>query len=72
MAFTIYNATSFTPYNDDHVMDVKDSAVIEVRTSAGEQVALYSPCFWTKVEPGMKQAHNSPPLRDDVGNRLNP
>ena len=51
-------------------MDVKDSAVIEVRTSAGEQVALYSPCFWTKVEPGMKQAHNSPPLRDGVGNRL--
>jgi hypothetical protein len=55
MAFTIYNnKPSYTNFDDSHTLEVKDSGVIEV-TKEGEQVALFSPCYWTKVEPGEKK-----------------
>lgn len=52
MAFTIkFHGGSSKVYDDDHDLEVKDSGVLQV-LSKGEQVALYSPSYWTSVKPG--------------------
>lgn len=54
MAFTVYYTRGEKPgyddYDDSHEVAVKDFGVLEV-TKDGEQVKLYSPNYWSFVEP---------------------
>lgn len=64
MAFTVHYSkgekSGYDAYDDAHSIDVKDWGLIEVRKD-GEQVKLYSPGYWTFVEPGQKK--RSAPVR---------
>lgn len=54
MAFTIHRTSGYKAFDDSHSMEVKDSGVIEV-TKDGEQVMLFSPAYWTYVEPKLRR-----------------
>lgn len=54
MAFTIHYGGTWKAFDDSHEMDLKDSGVIEV-TKEGKRVVLYSPGYWTYVEPKLRK-----------------
>ncbi|KLO27630.1 hypothetical protein ABW16_15330 [Mycolicibacter heraklionensis] len=64
MAFTIHYArgdkAGYDSYDDAHAIVVRDGGLLEV-TKNGEEVALYSPHYWTHVNPGEK--HRTVPAR---------
>ncbi|WP_204806457.1 hypothetical protein [Mycobacterium riyadhense] len=63
MAFTIHHSPSgYKAYDDSYTMTLKDSGVIEV-TKDGEQVRLFSPSYWTFVEPKERKPGKAVRLR---------